>query len=39
MFVDIFTASADGQFNKTSPLLERLLGRQPQDISNIINEQ
>ncbi|MBU5272974.1 SDR family oxidoreductase [Staphylococcus caprae] len=39
MFVDIFEASADGDFNKTSPLLEQLLGRKPQDIVDILNNK
>ncbi|MEK5170660.1 MULTISPECIES: NAD(P)H-binding protein [Staphylococcus] len=39
MFVDIFEASVDGDFDKSSSLLEDLLGRKPQDIVEILNNK
>ncbi|WP_367121632.1 hypothetical protein [Staphylococcus capitis] len=39
MFVDIFEASVDGDFDKSSTLLEDLLGRKPQDIVEILNNK
>lgn len=39
LFIDIFKASCDGDFNKTSTLLEELLGRETNDIVSILKNQ
>ena len=39
MFLDIFHASVDGDFDKSSPLLQELLGREPKDIVSVLKEQ
>ncbi|WP_311046435.1 hypothetical protein [Staphylococcus capitis] len=39
MFVGIFEASVDGDFDESSSLLEDLLGRKPQDIVEILNNK
>lgn len=38
MFLDIFHASVDGDFDKSSPLLKDLLGREPKDIVTFLKE-
>ncbi|HJF68492.1 MAG TPA: NAD(P)H-binding protein [Staphylococcus kloosii] len=39
MFIDIFHASVEGDFDKASPLLEELIDKKPDDIVSILNNK
>lgn len=39
MFIDIFHASVEGEFDKASPLLEELINKKPDDIVSILNNK
>ena len=39
MFIDIFHASVEGDFDKASPLLEELIDKKPDDIVTILNNK
>lgn len=39
MFINIFHASVEGDFDKSSPLLEELIDKKPDDIVSILNNK